>query len=78
MPEIPEKKEKNWDWNWEKVECEYLLDPEEKEKIKEIFALDDNTDVCAFILEKLQSGDELTCRILEKLTDKLICKGKRY
>jgi len=70
---------KEWDWSKKAVrelECDVLFTDAEKEMLKNIFKLRDKTEVCAYIIEKLQEGDEETCKILQKLTGKLICKAK--
>jgi len=70
---------KEWEWKdnvIRELECDVLFSDEEKEMLKNIFKLRDKTEVCAYLIEKLEQGDEKVCRVLEKLTNKIICKGK--
>jgi len=72
-------KEKNWDWKedvWYELECNALLNEDEKEMLKDVFSLASKEEVCGYIIERLQRGDEKVCRVLEKLTNKLICRRK--
>ena len=69
------------EWEWKKdvlyeLECNAVLTDREKEMLKDVFKLKDKEEVCAYIIQKLEAGDEETCKILEKLTNKIICKGK--